>query len=547
MTRARLRAALGAVALSAVAVRVVAYLLEPALHPDEIFQYLEPAWRHLHGVGWRPWEYRLGVRSWVLPAYHGAWMVILSWMGVKGGAAAHGWLRLHWALMGLVLVWASWRGGCSITRGILGASPAGPKSTATLVPGWQGGLLAATLVALWPTLAYFAPHTLSELPSMFLVVWGYVWAAEAVEEEGERAVRRARCAGVALGAGACLRVANAPLLLVPVLLLLVRRRRGEALQLVLATLPAVAAFGIVDWFTWGQFLHSFLAYLDYNLLQGRAVEHGAVPRTWYLAQLRDRLGAGFALLVLPPLATPRATWPWLLGGGALLGYLSTQAHQEERFVLLMWPLLLVAAAGWAGAWIARGGGWRWVVCAGAATALLGRDLAGTIHMPAYDYSDRFGIYAGQAWVGRQADATGVLLDGWIGFSGGYLSTGVSIPTVTFASALLPNPVFNYAVLREGSRELPLTVAAGFHPIGSRKGFVVLRRVPQQPPPSGKLQPPSESPPPSEEPPPSGSPPSDPPTLQTPFRNTRPSQHGIAGAPSGKHPPPSQSRSVAVGT
>lgn len=544
MTGARLRLALGAVFVAAIAVRVAAYVLEPPLHPDEIFQYLEPAWRHLHGVGWQPWEYRVGARSWVLPAYHGAWMVLLSWVGVRSGAAVHGWLRLHWALLGLLLVWASWRAGCSITRAVLGASPAGPRPTATPVPGWQGGLLAAALVALWPTLAYFAPHTLSELPSMFLIVWGYVWAAEAVEEEGGRAVRRARCAGLALGAGACLRLANAPLLLVPLLLLLARRRGREALELVLATLPAVAVFGVIDWLTWGQFLHSFLVYLDYNLLQGRAVEHGAVQRTWYLAQLRDRLGIGFALLVLPPLATPRATWPWLLGGGALLGYLSTQAHQEERFLLMMWPLLLVAAAGWAGAWIARGGRWRWLVCAGAAAALLGRNLAGTLDMPAYDYSNRFGIYAGQAWVGRQADATGVLLDGWIGLSGGYLSTGASIPTVTFAPALLPNPVFNYAVLREGSREVPLAIAAGFRPIGSRERFVVLRRVPQQPPPSGKLQPPSDPPasgnPPSD-PPPSGSPPpSDPPTLQTPPRDTRSSQHGIVGstgAPSGKHPPP----------
>jgi hypothetical protein len=468
--------ALGAIAVAAVAVRVVAYWLEPALHPDEIFQYLEPAWRHLHGVGWRPWEYRVGLRSWVLPAYHGAWMVILSWMGVNGGAAAHGWLRLHWALMGLVLVWAGWRGGCCVTRAIQHASPLRLNAAAP-VAGWQGGLLAAILVALWPTLIYFAPHTLSELPSMFLIVWGYVWAAEAVEEEGEGAVRRARWAGLSLSAGACLRVANAPLVLVPLLLLLTRRRRREALELVMATVPIVAVFGLVDWFTWGQFLHSFVTYLDYNLLQGRAVEHGAVQRTWYLAQLRDRLGAGFALLVLPPLTALRATWPWLLGAGGLLGYLATQAHQEERFLVVMWPLLLIAAAGWAGAWIARGGRPRWLVCAAAVVALLIRNLVGTLEMPTHDYSNRFGIYAGQAWVGRQADATGVLVDGWIGLSGGYLSTGVSIPTVTFAPALLSNPVFNYAVLREGSGEVTMVVAAGFHPVTSRQGFVVLRRVP----------------------------------------------------------------------
>ena len=36
--------------------------------PDEIFQYLEQAHRLVFGYGYVPWEYRFGIRSWILPA-----------------------------------------------------------------------------------------------------------------------------------------------------------------------------------------------------------------------------------------------------------------------------------------------------------------------------------------------------------------------------------------------------------------------------------------------------------------------------------------------
>lgn len=476
MTAARLRKVLGAVALAGAAVRLTAFSLQPPLHPDEIFQYLEPAWRHLHGVGWEAWEYRAGVRSWVLPAYHGAWMVLLSWLGVRSGAAVHAFFRLHWALASLLLVWAGWRAGCALARRIGRPWPGG-FGARDVPAGWEGGLWAAALVSLWPTLAYFSPHTLSEIPSMILLAWGYALATEAVESAPAPGARLAVWSGLALGLGACLRVANAPLVLVPLLFLMVERRSRDALRLAAAMAAPLALFGLIDRITLGRFLHSFIAYLDYNLLQGRAVEHGRVARTWYLEQLWARLGSGFAVLLPPALLALRATWPWVLGGTGLLAYLSSQAHQEERFIVLLWPLFLVPAGAATGAWLAAGGQRRWWIALFAALVLLARNLVGTARMPTYDYSNRFGLYAGQAWVGRQPDATGVLVDGWIGLSGGYLSTGRSIPTVSFDPRLLENPVFDYVVVKEGSRELDLALAAGFSRASSEELFAVLRRGP----------------------------------------------------------------------
>ena len=67
-TRARTSALVGAaIVVVAFALRA-ATLARPSIHhPDEIYQYLEAAHRYLFGYGVIPWEYRVGMRSWLLP------------------------------------------------------------------------------------------------------------------------------------------------------------------------------------------------------------------------------------------------------------------------------------------------------------------------------------------------------------------------------------------------------------------------------------------------------------------------------------------------
>src|SRR5687768_2979446 len=111
MTAARLRAVMGVLLLLGVALRLLAMIWDPPLHPDEYYQYLEPAWWHLTGVGLEPWEFREGVRSWFLPFYNGAWMALLLKLGVPAGAPI-GWLvKAHWAAINVSIVVLAFRGG----------------------------------------------------------------------------------------------------------------------------------------------------------------------------------------------------------------------------------------------------------------------------------------------------------------------------------------------------------------------------------------------------------------------------------------------------
>ena len=58
---------LAALLLLAVAVRLPLAFWPNVNHPDEIFQYLEPAWRMLGHDGIVTWEWHGGIRSWFLP------------------------------------------------------------------------------------------------------------------------------------------------------------------------------------------------------------------------------------------------------------------------------------------------------------------------------------------------------------------------------------------------------------------------------------------------------------------------------------------------
>jgi len=404
------------------AARLLAWMLRPALHPDEVFQYLEPAWQRLHGYGWPPWEWAAGVRSWILPGYHGAWMVILGWLGIEGGAAAHAFFQLHWAAASLLLIPAAWRAGEKLSG------------------SEEGGFRAAALCALLPTLVWFAPHTLTEVPSAILMTWGYAAAG-------------ASAIGILFSSAVCLRIPNAPLAL-PVLF------SWRAIPW--ALLP-LAAFGMIDWITWGRPFHSAIGFLDYNFVQGRAVEHGRSPPFEYFAWIWSRLGPAGAVLFFAPIALRiRFVWRCALPAALLVVLLSTQGHKEERFLLAAWPLFAIA-------WGAAVAPLRRAAVAAALVAICASNAHGIWRGPVHDYSGRAGLFAAQSWVGEQPDATGLLVEGRFHLSGGFFLLRRNLPLETWAPALARNPIFNYAALPDGMRP------EGFSPAWSRRGWTVWKR------------------------------------------------------------------------
>jgi GPI mannosyltransferase 3 len=480
--------ALALIVVLAAALRVAACFLDGPLHPDEYFQYLEPAWWHLTGSGLETWEWGAGLRSWVLPSYHGAWLYSLRALGVPEGRPLLWSLKVHWALLNSALVLVASRGAASITRRL---SPPAELPHAGAALGCEGGLLGAAWVAGFPLLVVYGSHTLSELPSMLCLLAGLVWSMELSEKSAPTPPRAelvsAGLIGALLSLGACLRIANAPLALVPPLLLLPGRRyRALGALLIGASVPALL-FALFDLATWGQFAGSFIAYLKFNLLDGKAASvFGTEPATFYLRLVRQRLPVTLPLLIMPALLGLRASWPCFVSAALTLGYFSLQPHKEERFIIQVWPLLLIACAGVVGAWLARLRGasshtlasqpWlRALAMLSAATFGLAVIVDGALHAGGRTWRVQERIDA-QGWVGRQTGVTGLLMDYPLDGAGA-LWFGNPAPHFAYDPALLRNPLVSHVLVAAHSPAEKEARGAGFSRVHVDHEIIVLARAP----------------------------------------------------------------------
>lgn len=470
--RSRVLRALAAIVTAAVVLRLWRVSESATIHPDEYFQYLEPAWFHLTGTGAETWEWRDGMRSWLLPFYNGAWFALLMKLGVRSGATL-GWLiKAHWGLLNVALVVLAFRAGRAGTRSAMRSHP---NQDLDAAHGYQGGLIAAALCAGFPLLVVYANHSLSELPSMLCLLAGLTSTAEVVEsEEGPSPRRKAIWAGVFISAGACLRIVNGPLALVAPSWLLFRRRFPELRALLLGALVPLLVFGAVDWVTWGSFAASYVNYVKFNFLDGKAAVFGVEGPSWYVDTLFARAPLALPILLGLGLAGIRWTWPYVASAFLALAYLSTQGHKEERFVILVWPLLLIASAITLGNWLARSRSQQ--------SPQTGYELAAAVclvvmidgyrNLPGpFFEQDRLDC---QAWIGSRRSVRGLMIDELL-LSGGGLWFGQRAPLQNYNAALLDNPLFSHVLTRRDSSAQRESQEHGFKIVHEQGSHVVLGR------------------------------------------------------------------------
>jgi GPI mannosyltransferase 3 len=328
---------------------------------------------------------------------------------------------------------------------------------------------------------------------MLCLVAGLTLCVELMERGVDLETREARAkafwCGLLLSLGACIRIANGPLVLLPPLWLLLRRRQRLLLWLLAGSLLPAALFALVDLFTWGKLAGSFVAYVKFNFVEGKAADFGTEPPLFYYEQLFRRLRWTLGLVILPALWGVRASWPYVVQALLTLAYLSTQAHKEDRFILVVWPLLLIAGAGVLGPWLAR--------LRARESLVIGRlrlprvaSLALAASLVALWFVDALlhrgprgwpahGRIIAQAWAGRQPDVTALLFDYPID-GGGALWFGNDAPHMHYKRGLLQNPLVSHVLVQAGSERENESKAAGFTRIYRYQRFVVLARKKSEP-------------------------------------------------------------------
>jgi hypothetical protein len=287
------------------------------LHPDEVFQALEPAMRAAFGSGPVAWEWNVGLRNWFVPGLFGLILTGAHGVGVDDPLARRALLEVPQFALNLAMVLSVFR-----------------FSQRRIGPG--ASRWAVLLLLSWGPWVWFAGRTMGESMSAALLVM----ALERLDDE-QLSEPGARLAGVLLGFAEITRYGSAAFIL-PVLVYLAVRRRWPVLRGTLVGGAVMAVLlGVLDRLTWGHWFHSLAEYLRFNLFTGGASSFGRMPPWWYLARLYLTPVAALGLL------NRNAALRSGVFMSAVLTYvvaISVTEHKEIRFIYPALVLALVAGA-----------------------------------------------------------------------------------------------------------------------------------------------------------------------------------------------------------
>jgi hypothetical protein len=283
---------------------------------DEIFQTLEQAHRLAYGYGIIPLEFKLGMRSWVLPGILAGIMRLTDWLGEGSSGYLTG-VTIFLCLLSLssVLIGFLW--------------------------GYQtGGIVAAVLTGItcsvWFELVYFAPKAFTEVVAAHFLLPGVYLGAY-----GQFLKPRTRffLAGCFCGSALALRFHLLPAVIFAMVYICRKDWRGRWLPMSAGILGPILAFGALDAFTWSYPFQSFWMNAWVNVVEDKSSEFGVSPWYGYLLPFIKN----WSLFLLP------IAFLVILGAcrSPILAYLgivivfshSFIAHKEYRFI---YPALLIA-------------------------------------------------------------------------------------------------------------------------------------------------------------------------------------------------------------
>jgi hypothetical protein len=287
--------------------------------PDEIFQTQEPAHHLAYGYAVVTWEWRVGVRSWVFPAFLAGVMRATDW--ISSGSQGYQWgITVVLSLISLTTVWF----------GFAWAKRAG---------GTEAALVAAGACAIWYELIYYGPKTLNEvmaahalLPGLYLGRYG-----ERFEEK-----KRMFLAGIFCGLALALRPQLAPAVGFAALYFCYPNWRKRTLPLATGLLLPVMCFGLVDMVTWKSPFHSYVSYYFSDVRRGVPTPNRfrRMPWHWFIDVLLMHLGPVCFLVVMGIRRSPFLGWVALI----VLASHSIFHHKELRWIYPLMPLEITLAA-----------------------------------------------------------------------------------------------------------------------------------------------------------------------------------------------------------
>ena len=303
------------------------------VRPDELMQYLEQAHRLVFGYGQVPWEYRLGSRSWLLPAIPAIPLWLCDIAGIAHPTIYIPAVKVWNSLLSLLI-------------------PAGMYVFVRRINNEMAARMALLFGCFWHEFIVLASHSFSEQYSSIMFFLALILISPTASKT------RLLLAGIALGLTIALR---APYLLTVGILglaLLTVYSPRRWLWMVIGGIIALLLWGGVDFLTWGRWWHSIRLYTDiilfYDIL-GKMGFDAMSPPHQYLIFLANSSFGLYALIII-------ALWRWrqrwllwaLLGG--TFGFHTLLSNKEYTNIFIIIPLawmLIASGAVTIGEWIAR--------------------------------------------------------------------------------------------------------------------------------------------------------------------------------------------------
>jgi hypothetical protein len=304
--------------LFAFALRIEVITLYPyTIHPDEVFQVTEQAYRLVYHQGIVPWEFRQGIRGWLWPGVVGGVIWLLKAItGSPAGIALA--VASFCSLLSLATVLVGYFLGKQISR------------THAIIGGFVG--------AIWVEFIYFAAHPLTEtIAADFLLVALYLMALTATG-------RRVFMAGLCLGACFIMRFHLGPGLALAAFWYARGNIVERWLPLMAGAAIPLAIYSTVDWFTWGAPFASIYNNFDANIVHARSNTYGIEPAWAYLDHILLKWSGAFAVLSALIALGARRYPMWLAVALTIILTHSLIAHKEYRFIFPAIACLITLAA-----------------------------------------------------------------------------------------------------------------------------------------------------------------------------------------------------------
>ena len=306
----------------ALLIRLALAKLNIVYHPDEVWQYLEPAYGMVTGRWITTWEFREGIRSWIIPEILAAPMYLGQVLAPDS----------QWHLL--------------LPRAFLSCvSMAIPASF--LVLGKRvspvHGLVALFVGAFWPEIFYFAPRSLSDAIACAVMFPAILCVYRMKEVPG---LRPGILAGMLTALCFIIRFQLAPALLVLSVWGLWRSPRMTLVHFACGIALGLSVSGLADMAAGATPFVWILRNLSSNLADGRASLFGTRPAYWYLFQTLLTWNVG-TLLLVPGIAIGTRRFPVIFWMALTLVVThSLIPHKEMRFILFSrFAFLFLASVG----------------------------------------------------------------------------------------------------------------------------------------------------------------------------------------------------------